>query len=92
MLSKAIRRVLGSGLASNDVAKLIADEIENNIVTKIIATNVSTTIDFGVIKVGDVCETVSTDGATGAKFGLATVDGTLPFAAIVGDLYKISKP
>jgi hypothetical protein len=54
----------------------------------ITATNVSTTIDFGALKVGDKVVMIPTVAGNAAFFTVATA-GTLPAAAVVGNLYLV---
>lgn len=54
----------------------------------IVATSTSTTTDFGDLKVGDTIIVVpATPG--NATFGVCATAGTLPFAAVIGDLYFV---
>jgi hypothetical protein len=53
-----------------------------------VATNVSATIDFGALKVGD--KVIKIPAVAGnAIFYTVAVAGTLPAAAVVGDLYTV---
>lgn len=54
----------------------------------IVATNVSTTIDFGALKVGDKVAMIPTVAGNSAFFSVVTA-GTLPAAAVVGNLYLV---
>jgi hypothetical protein len=58
------------------------------VVSAIVATNVSTTVDFGALKIGDkVVQIPATAG--NAHFLPIVTAGTLPEAAVVGDLYVV---
>ena len=54
----------------------------------IVATNVSTTIDFGALKVGDKVLHVAIATSTAVWLAVVTA-GTLPEAAVVGDNYLV---
>lgn len=56
--------------------------------TIIVATNVSQTIDFGALKVGDRVLHIPTVAGNSSFLTVATV-GTLGAAAVVGDLYVV---
>ena len=63
----------------------------------IIATAVSTTTDFGALEVGDIIvtldEAAGTPAATtGAYYLTCAAAGTLPAAAVVGNLYIVLRP
>lgn len=54
----------------------------------IVATNVSQTINFAALKVGDYIAHVPAVAGS-AQFLQCAVAGTLPVAAVVGDLYLV---
>lgn len=54
----------------------------------IVATNVSTTVDFGSLKVGDKVVTIPAAAGNSIFYTVATA-GTLPAAAVVGSLYVV---
>jgi hypothetical protein len=54
----------------------------------IVATNVSTTIDFGALALGDKVVHIPTVAGNASFLTVATA-GTLPAAAVVGDLYVV---
>jgi len=56
----------------------------------IIATNVSSTIDFGALQVGDIVIHVPAVAGNSAFTVVATA-GTLAVAAVVGDLYAVHR-
>lgn len=58
------------------------------IVALIVATNVSATIDFGGLVVGDKI-LISPAAAGNSMFVTCAVAGTLPQAAVVGSLYVV---
>lgn len=54
----------------------------------IVATSTSTTVDFGALKVGD--QVIHIPASAGnAKFSAIVTLGTLPEAAVIGDLYVV---
>ena len=56
----------------------------------IVATNVSQTVDFGSLKLGDkILHIPATAG--NADFQVCATLGTLPVAAVVGDLYVVMR-
>jgi hypothetical protein len=82
-------KVLAGALANNRVAQaLIASLGAYSIPALIVATNVSTTIDFGALAVGDKVLHISVAGGTNDLTTVAT-KGTLAEAAIVGDVYVV---
>lgn len=52
----------------------------------VVATNVSTTVNFAALQVGDFLIHIPAV-AGNAQFGSVATAGTAPFAAVVGDLY-----
>jgi hypothetical protein len=58
------------------------------LVRKIVATSTSTTTDFGGLVVGQTVINIPAV-AGNAKFGVVATADTLPFAAVVGDLYLV---
>jgi len=54
----------------------------------IVATSVSTTTNFGALQVGDFVVHIPAV-AGNSQFGTVAVAGTLPFAAVVNDLYIV---
>jgi hypothetical protein len=59
----------------------------------IIATNVSTTLDFPSLKVGDHVVMVAPNGVVDqAEFTTVATVGTLAVAAVVGNLYIVLRP
>src|SRR4051812_14077886 len=67
-------------------AKTLVAQCASSCAAVIVATNVSTTIDFAALKVGD--KVVHIPAVAGnADFSTVTTAGTLPAAAVVGDLY-----
>src|SRR5437763_266372 len=54
----------------------------------IVATNVSTTIDFGALKVGDKVMMIPAVAGNSIFYSVVTA-GTLPAAAVVGDMYVV---
>jgi len=72
----------------NEVVTDIATLFSYRIAALITATNVSTTIDFGALLVGDTVINIP-DTAGNALFSVVSTAGTLPQAAVVGDLYIV---
>ena len=64
---------------------------DTGVIDLIIATAVSTTTDFGSLKVGDLVLQVRPTAATMHYMTVATA-GTLPEAAVVTDLYIVLRP
>jgi len=59
------------------------------LVSALVATNVSVTVDFAQVAVGDIVAHIPAT-AGNAEFAVAVTAGTLPLvAAVVGDLYMI---
>jgi hypothetical protein len=85
-------------LASKDAGLEVVDAINDGqagaaqdffaIRSLIVATNVSTTIDFGVLAVSDKI-LILPAAAGNAQFVTCAVAGTLPQAAVVGSLYVV---
>jgi len=94
MLSKV------TSLGASFFEKFVSTKVMNKKLTEmnniglrdlIIATGVSTTVDFGSLKVGDIVLDVKP--ALGeAKFMVVTTAGTLPAAAVSGNLYVVLTP
>jgi len=80
-------KVIAGALANARVAQaLIAALGGYSASAAIVATNVSTTIDFGLLQVGDIVLHVPASPGS-AQFASVAVAGTAPFAAVVGDMY-----
>lgn len=98
----AIKRLMiatTSATAGNELATAVNNAIATSalsvlgIPAAIVATNVSTTIDFGSLLVGDKVLVVPTTISLAVAHFLAVVTaGTLPAAAVVGDLYVVIRP
>ncbi|SRR6266851_527756 len=83
VLGQEIASAIESGASHSDVAAA-------HIAAFIVATSVSATVDFGALKVGDkVARIQQTVTATQTGFYTVAVAGTLPAAAVVGDLYIV---
>lgn len=89
-------KVLAGALANQRVANAIITAISGYAIPSIIiATNVSTTIDFGGLVVGDrVVYIAATQpgvytAADQATFYTVATAGTLPAAAVVGGMYIV---
>lgn len=94
---KALMTACASADLGNEVATAInkgekALDIQEGlygIAAVIVATNVSTTIDFAALAVGDkIIQIPATPGNADYLAAVATA-GTLPEAAVVGDLYLV---
>jgi hypothetical protein len=80
-------KVLKKGLANTRVAnKLMGALAGSSIAAAIVATNVSTTVDFAALQVGDLLIHIPAT-AGNASFAVVAAAGTAPAAAVVGDLY-----
>lgn len=66
----------------------LAGQSAKSIPAAIIATSVSTTVDFGALKVGDLLIHIPAAAGNSAFESIVTA-GTKPSAAIVGDLYVV---
>jgi hypothetical protein len=91
---KALMIALASETLGNEVATAIesgashSDSGVADIAGFIIATNVSTTIDFATLKVAD--RVIKIPAVAGNAIFLTVVTaGTLPAAAVVGDMYVV---
>jgi len=82
-------KVIAGALANNRVAQaLIAALGSYSVSGAIVATSTSTTTNFASLLVGDtIIHVPATPG--NVQSGLVAVAGTLPFAAVVGDLYMV---
>lgn len=85
---------LTSQSAGNEVASLLNNvevldaQSSHSIASIIVATNVSPTIDFGALLVGDRVVMIPAVAGNSIFYTVATA-GTLPAAAIVGNLYLV---
>ncbi len=66
----------------------VSAQTSHTLAALIVATNVSQTIDFGALKVGDKVLKVKVADGTAAWLTIATA-GTLGEAAVVGDTYMV---
>lgn len=94
-LSDQATKNLMSAVTSQEFGNLIADGVDAGllashvIVGMIVATNVSTTIDFaGKLAVGDRVIMIPAVAGNSIFYTVATA-GTLPAAAVVGNLYVV---
>lgn len=80
-------KVIAGALANNRVAQALITALgQQRIAALIIATNVSQTVDFAALAVGDyVVHIPATPGNAG--FTHVATAGTLGAAAVVGDMY-----
>lgn len=97
-LSNALVKQLAIALTSAEQANEMADVINESqaavavaaparvIAAAIVATNVSATTNFGALAVGDLV-LILPAVAGDAQFVTVATAGTLPQAAVVGDLY-----
>jgi hypothetical protein len=75
-------------VAAVEAGQAVAAQTASTVAAAIVATATSTTTDFATLKVGDlVCQIPATAG-NAQKLVVATA-GTLPEAAVVGDLYIV---
>lgn len=85
------RSVLRSSLANKRVADNLLTALGSHYAAAmIIATNVSQTIDFGALKIGDIVLHIPAV-AGNSNFRSIAVVGTLGAAAVVGDLYMVMR-
>lgn len=98
LLSSDTLKRLAHALTSKSAAQEVADSMNQGASAAsqdvycqpalIVATNVSTTIDFAALRVSDkVLHIPATAG--NSNFLSVAVAGTLPAAAVVGDLYVV---
>jgi len=94
---KQVKRLM-IATADAEVGNGIADEIHAGselaaltshvVVGAIVATNVSQTVDFGAVKVGDLVAMIPATAGNADFITIATA-GTLGQAAVVGNLYIV---
>lgn len=97
-LSKSAVNSLQLALTSKDLGNETADAINKGsaiadqsttcLAKLIVATNVSQTVNFGALKVGDKIVHIPAS-AGNADFQVCATLGTLPVSAVVGDLYIV---
>lgn len=81
--------------AGNEVASAIntaaavTDQTAWVVAAFIVATNVSTTVDFGALKVGDRVIMIPDTAGNSDLLAAVTTAGTLPEAAVVGNAYIV---
>lgn len=85
LITAAADLKLGNQLAD---AVVLAAGATHSLVGAIVATNVSQTVDFGVLAVGDVVVHIPAV-AGNSKFVVCATAGDLGTAAVVGDLYLV---
>lgn len=80
---------LGNSLADAiNLGEDLALQSSHSIAAVIIATNVSATVDFAALRVGDQV-LIAPAAAGNAQFVTVATLGTLPQAAVVGSLYVV---
>ena len=89
----AIASAINNGTSASAALDLIGWQIGHAVV----ATSTSTTTNFAPLLVGDFVISVPAPAGTpanttGAYFGTVATAGTLPFAAVIGDLYVAIRP
>lgn len=98
-LSAATIKALGVALAGQAAAQEVGVALNNATATQsavmlaaaIVATNVSQTIDFGALQVGDLVAMIPAV-AGNADFITVATAGDLGQAAVVGNLYLVLRP
>lgn len=86
IMSAVVSQEIGNSVADGINAGLLASHVIANV---IVATNVSTTIDFaGKLAVADKVIMIPAVAGNSIFYTVATA-GTLPAAAIVGNLYVV---
>jgi len=78
-------------VTSTKMNKVISNMNDVGLCDLIIATNVSQTVDFGSLKVGDHI-VIILPAAGSAQFVTCAVGGDLGQAAVVGQLYIVLRP
>ena len=80
---------VGNEIASAvNLAEAVASQHAQVVAAMIVATSTSTTTDFGALAVGDKVLHIPAVAGNAAFLSVAT-KGTLPSAAVVGDLYLV---
>jgi len=85
------RSVVEKGLANRRAATDLINQMGSHYVrAMIVATNVSQTIDFGVLAVGDIVVHIpAAPASTDSEWRACAAAGNLGQAAVVGDLYMV---
>ena len=82
-------KVIAGALANSKVAQaLIAALGAYSISGAIVASSTSTTVNFGLLLIGDILIHVPASPGS-AQFAAVVVAGTAPFAAVIGDMYAV---
>jgi hypothetical protein len=97
--NNALKAIASTGVASayQELAQAInngsatAAQSGATVAALIIATSTSTTTDFGALAVGDKVVHIAAVAGNAIFWTVATA-GTLPAAAVVGDLYIVLRP
>lgn len=88
-----VRRLI-SAAGDRSLGQRLADAVNTTAMSAflipavIVATNVSTTLDFGALRIGDRV-LILPAAAGNAQFVTVAANGTLPQAAVVGSLYVV---
>ena len=84
------RAVLEKGLANRRAATDLVNQMGSHyIAAMIVATNVSQTIDFAALAVGDLVVMIPATAGNADFIGPIATAGTLGQAAVVGNLYQV---
>ena len=85
-------KVIAGALANSKVAQaLIAALGSYSISGSIIATNVSESVNFGSLLIGDYLVHIPASPG-GVQFAAVVAAGNAPYAAVIGDLYLVMRP
>lgn len=85
IMSAVVSQEIGNSVADGINAGLLASHVIANV---IVATNVSTTLNFASLAVADKVVMIPAVAGNSIFYTVATA-GTLPAAAIVGNLYVV---
>lgn len=98
-LSEKLVKRLFTALTDRNLANELADAVNNGVsssallplqfVGAVIATNVSQTVDFGGLAVGDYVLMIPATAGSADLIGPIATAGTLGQAAVVGNIYMV---
>ncbi len=90
IMSAVLGQTEGNDVATKlNQADALADGATHRLVSLIIATNVSQTVDFGILRVGDQVMMIPATAGSADQIGPIAVAGNLGQAAVVGNAYMV---
>lgn len=90
LMSAVLGQTEGNDVATKlNQADALAEGVTHKFVSLIIATNVSQTIDFGILRVGDQVMMIPATAGSADQIGPIAVAGNLGQAAVVGNAYLV---